>query len=157
MSNEHKNKTMSFRPDEWERILIEERAALSGMLKKDFITRSCIYSNICVVGSKENIKKIVDAVYEMKYTMVEISGSIATGDFPLSEDVFTEMVMRYCAACNMIVEILDGAAYLFDKESPVKSSVLERKEHLHQLLSSLESPNEDGDSEQVGDKKGTKI
>lgn len=152
MSNEHKNRTMSFRPDEWERIFIEERAALSGMLKKDFITRSCIYSNICVVGSKENIKKIVDAVYEMKCIMMEISGSIVTGDFPLSEDVFTEMVMRYYAACNMIVEILDGAAYLFDKEPTAKSSVLQRREQLKQLLSSLESPNEDGDSERVGDK-----
>lgn len=36
----HKNNTISFRPSEWERINIEERAALSGMTKKDFIAHS---------------------------------------------------------------------------------------------------------------------
>lgn len=147
MSKDHKNKTISFRPDEWERVIIEEKAALSGMKKKDFIARSCIYSNVCVVGSRDNIKKIVDTVQEVRYTMSEISSSIATGDFPLSEDTFNEMVMRYYAVCNAIVEILDGAAYLFDKEPSDSSSVLKRTERLQQLLSSLESPNQLGDTE----------
>lgn len=73
MPGVHKNNTISFRPSEWERINIEERAALSGMAKKDFITRSCIYSNICVVGTKNNIQKIVDAVEEMKNVVNEIA------------------------------------------------------------------------------------
>ena len=42
MPGVHKNNTISFRPSEWERINIEERVALSGTAKKDFITRSCI-------------------------------------------------------------------------------------------------------------------
>lgn len=58
MPGVHKNNTISFRPSEWERINIEERAALSGMAKKDFITRSCIYSNICVVGKKIIFRKL---------------------------------------------------------------------------------------------------
>lgn len=37
MPGVHKNNTISFRPSEWERINIEERAALSGMAKKDFM------------------------------------------------------------------------------------------------------------------------
>lgn len=143
----HKNKTIAFRPDEWERIIIEEKAALSGMTKKDFIAKSCIYSRICVVGSKENIKKIVNTVQEIKYTMSEISSSIAAGDFPMSDETFTEMVMRYYASCNVIVEILNSAAYLFDKEPPDQSSVLKREERLKQLLSSLESSDEVGDIE----------
>ena len=60
MPGVHKNKTIAFRPEEWERIIIEEKVALSGMNKKDFIAKSCIYSNICVVGSKVNIKKILE-------------------------------------------------------------------------------------------------
>ena len=44
MPGVHKNKTIAFRPEEWERIIIEEKAALSGMSKKDFIAKSCIYS-----------------------------------------------------------------------------------------------------------------
>lgn len=34
MPSVHKNNTISFRPSEWERINIEERAALSGMAKR---------------------------------------------------------------------------------------------------------------------------
>ncbi len=141
----HKNNTMSFRPSEWERIIIEEKAALSGMAKKDFIARSCIYSNVCVVGNKNNVQKIVDAVQEMQYTMKEISCAMPNGEFPLSEDSFNEMQMRYCAICLVIVEILNGAAYLWGKEVPEASSVLRREEQLKQLLQSLESPNRDGD------------
>lgn len=140
MPGVHKNNTISFRPSEWERILIEERAALSGMNKKDFIARSCIYSNICVVGKKENIQKIIDALQEVKYTMQEISSSINTGDFPLSEDSFKEMSMHYYAICLIIVEILDGASYLFNKEKPNVGSTKEKEERLKQLLDSLTSP-----------------
>jgi uncharacterized protein (DUF1778 family) len=72
MPGKHKNPTIAFRPSDWQRSLIEERAALSGHQKKDFIARSCIYSNIVVVGNKENIKRIVDSVQEMQYVMKEI-------------------------------------------------------------------------------------
>lgn len=57
MSGKHKCHTIAFRPSDWQRSLIEERAALSGHLKKDFIAQSCIYSNIVVVGKKENVKR----------------------------------------------------------------------------------------------------
>jgi hypothetical protein len=33
---------------------IEERAEASSMYKKDFIARSCIYSNIVVFGKREH-------------------------------------------------------------------------------------------------------
>lgn len=46
MPGKHNNPTIAFRPSSWQRALIEERADASGMYKRDFITRSCIYSNI---------------------------------------------------------------------------------------------------------------
>ena len=66
MPGKHKNTTISFRPSDWQRTLIEQRAALSGYHKKDFIARSCIYSNIVVVGKKETVKRIVDSLQEMQ-------------------------------------------------------------------------------------------
>ena len=66
MPGKHKNPTISFRAGDWQKALIEERAALSGHSKRDFIARSCIYSNIVVVGKQENIKRIVDALQEMQ-------------------------------------------------------------------------------------------
>ena len=84
----HKDTTISFRPSAWARALIEQRAALSGIYKKDYITRSCVYSNIVVVGKKENIQRIVDALQEMQMVMKEIAGQIQSGDFSLSEQSY---------------------------------------------------------------------
>lgn len=54
----HKDTTIAFRPSAWAKAVIEQKAGLSGMYKKDFITRCCLYSNIVVVGRKENIQRI---------------------------------------------------------------------------------------------------
>lgn len=53
MPGKHKNPAISFRPTEYERIQIETRIAMSGMQKRQYIVRACIYSNIVVVGKKK--------------------------------------------------------------------------------------------------------
>ena len=118
MPGKHKEPTIAFRPSAWERAIIEQRAALSGMHKKDFISRSCIYSNIVVVGKKENIQRIIDALQEMQIVMREIAGQIQSGDFSLSEKSYQELKEDYLALAVTVVDIVDGAAYLFDKEPP---------------------------------------
>ena len=55
MSNQHKHPTISFRISDAERKQIEARILASGMMKKDYFVRSCIYNRICVVGKKETI------------------------------------------------------------------------------------------------------
>ena len=62
MSNQHKNPTISFRITDAERKQIEARILASGMMKKDYFIRSCIYNRICVVGKKETIYPLVQAV-----------------------------------------------------------------------------------------------
>ena len=54
MSNQHKHPTISFRINDAERKQIEARILASGMMKKDYFVRSCIYNRICVVGKKES-------------------------------------------------------------------------------------------------------
>lgn len=115
MPGKHKNPTIAFRASEWQKALIEERAALSGHNKKDFIARSCIYSNIVVVGKQENIKRIVDVLQEMQYTMKEIVRQLQCGDFPLSGAAYKKMREDYLAMAITVVDIVNGAAYLFDK------------------------------------------
>lgn len=115
MPGKHKNATISFQPSDWQRALIEERAALSGYHKKDFTARSCIYSNIVVVGKQENIKRIVDSLQEMQYVMREIAGQLKSGDFSLSGDSYQELRRDYLAFVMTVVDIINGAAYLFDK------------------------------------------
>ena len=117
MPGKHKNPTIAFRPSDWQRALIEERAAMSGHYKKDYIARSCIYSNIVVVGNPINIKRIVDALQEMQYTMKEIVRQLQSDDFSLSEDTYRKMKEDYLAMTITVVDIVNGAAYLFDKAS----------------------------------------
>ena len=118
MPGKHKDRTLSFRTSTWARALIEQRAALSGIHKKDFITRSCVYSNIVVVGKKENIQSIVDALQEMQIVMKEIAGQIQSGGFSLSEKSYQELKEDYLALVITVLDIVDGAAYLFQKEPP---------------------------------------
>ena len=120
MPGKHKNTTISFRPSDWQRTLIEQRAALSGYHKKDFIARSCIYSNIVVVGKKETVKRIVDSLQEMQYVMKEIVGQMQSGDFSMSEDTFENMKSEYLALVITVLDIINGAAYLFDRKGEYK-------------------------------------
>ena len=62
MSNQHKHPTISFRISATERKQIEARILASGMMKKDYFVRSCIYNRICVVGKKETIYPLVQTV-----------------------------------------------------------------------------------------------
>ena len=76
--------------------MIEEKALLSGLTKKDFMTRSCINSKICVVGSMENIRYILDTIREMRYSLIETVERLSSeklaeggnsGELPLSNDL----------------------------------------------------------------------
>lgn len=138
MPGKHKDTTISFRPSGWQRSLIEERAALSGHYKKDFIIRSCIYSNIVVVGKKENVKRIVDSLQEMQYVMKEIAGQLEFGDFSLSDDSYRELKSDYLALVITVVDIINGAAYLFDKTPNVDNQHWKADLELEQFRSVLQ-------------------
>ncbi len=137
MPGKHKEPTIAFRPSTWARAIIEQRATLSGMYKKDFITRSCVYSHIAVVGKKENIQRIVDALQEMQMVMREIAGQIQSGDFSLSDGGYQELKNDYLALVLTVVDIVNGAAYLFGKESPADrrnwKTELELEQYRHVL------------------------
>lgn len=118
MPGQHKNPTISFRPTEYERIQIETRIAMSGMQKRQYIIRACLYSNIIVVGKKENIQRIVDAAKEMQQTMNDIKEQLLYGTVPsLSDDGLEELKAECTALATTIVDILNGAAYLFQNNT----------------------------------------
>ena len=135
----HKDNTIAFRPSAWARAVIEQRALLSGLHKKDFITRSCVYSNIVVVGKKENIQRIVNAVQEMQIVMKEIAGQIQSGGFSLSKEGYQDLKEDYLALAVTVVDILDGSAYLFGKEPPSDKRYWKAELELEQYRHVLES------------------
>ena len=72
MSNQHKHPTISFRISDAERKQIEARILTSGMMKKDYFVRSCIYNHICVVGKKETIYPLVQTVNALYLQLLEM-------------------------------------------------------------------------------------
>ena len=86
------------------------------MYKKDFIARSCIYSNIVVVGKKQRVQYLVEELRETQIVMKEITEQILSGDFFMSEESYKELKEDYLAFMITMVDILNGAAYLFDKK-----------------------------------------
>lgn len=118
MSNQHKNPTISFRVSEYERKAIDARILASGMLKKDYFVRSCIYNRICVVGKKETIYPLVEILrklYHQLYTMHTTFTSDTATMFPTSEDIST-LQTEYEIALKAIIDMLDGAKYLWEGE-----------------------------------------
>lgn len=141
MPGKHKNPTIAFRPSDWQRTLIEERAAMSGHYKKDFIIRSCIYSNIVVVGNQANIKRIVDALQEMQCTMKEIVRQLQSDDFSLSGDAYKEMKEDFLVMAITAVDIVNGAAYLFDKKPDIDNQHWKADLEIEQFQEMLEQDN----------------
>ena len=149
MPGTHKEPTIAFRPSAWARAVIEQRAELSGIYKKDFITRCCVYSNIVVVGKKENILRIVNALQEMQIIMKEIAGQIQSGDFSMSGESYQELRRDYLALVVTIVDIVDGAAYLFDREPPVERRNWKAELELEQYRRVLDIDRLDIDSRKI--------
>ena len=118
MSNQHKNPTISFRVSEYERKAIEARILTSGMMKKDYFVRSCIYNRICVVGKKETIYPLVEVLrklYLQLYSMHAAFTSDTATTFPTSEEI-SALQTEYEIALKAIIDMLDGAKYLWEGE-----------------------------------------
>ncbi len=118
MSNQHKNPTISFRITDAERKQIEARIIASGMMKKDYFVRSCIYNRICVVGKKETIYPLVQTVNALYLQLLEMQKVFTTPDctpdtLPSSEAI-KDLQTEYTNMLTAIIALLDGGKYLWE-------------------------------------------
>ena len=120
MSNQHKNPTISFRVTDAERKQIEARILASGMMKKDYFVRSCIYNRICVVGKKETIYPLVQTVnalylqlLDMQKEFIECCEPSALNNLPTSDEIKV-LQTDYNNMLTAIIDLLDGAKYLWE-------------------------------------------
>ena len=121
MSNQHKHPTISFRISDAERKQIEARILASGMMKKDYFVRSCIYNRICVVGKKENIYPLVQTINALYQQLLEMQqafiGSDADTAIPNtlpSLEAIKDLQTDYTNMLTAIIDLLDGAKYLWE-------------------------------------------
>ena len=116
MSNQHKNPTISFRISDAERKQIETRILASGMMKKDYFVRSCIYNRICVVGKKETIYPLVETIYNLYQQLLVMQTAFvdSTADeLPTTEEI-SALQTDYENMIKAIINMLDGAKYLWE-------------------------------------------
>lgn len=119
MSNQHKNPTISFRVSEYERKAIEARILASGMMKKDYFVRSCIYNRICVVGKNETIYPLVEVLRKLYLQLSNMHTSFSCDNvsaLPTSVEIST-LQTEYELALKAIIDMLDGAKYLWEGEN----------------------------------------
>ena len=120
MSNQHKHPTISFRFSVAERKQIEARILASGMIKKDYFVRSCIYNRICVVGKKETIYPLVQTVNALYLQLLEMHKAFVgycqdqnPDNLPTSNEI-AELQTSYNNMLSAIIDLLYGAKYLWE-------------------------------------------
>lgn len=113
MSGTHKYPTISFRISPREREEIEAKIFVSGMKKKDYFVRSCIYNRVCVVGKKETVYQIVKKLQEMQSRMEELSEQIKGEKPEVATEEIKELQTSYEDMLKAILWMLDGAKYLW--------------------------------------------
>ena len=121
MSGTHKYPTISFRISPRERDEIEAKILVSGMKKKDYFVRSCIYNRVCVVGKKETVYQIVERLQEMENSLLEIAEQLKDGKKEITSEEIKELHTAYEDMLKAVLWMLDGARYLWqetDEKSP---------------------------------------
>lgn len=121
MPGKHKNPTISFRVSDYERRAIEANIKMSGMLKKDYFIRSCIYNRVCVVGKKETIYPLVEELRKMQEQIAKLGEQFkAEGEIAMPEEELANMQTDYLNLLRAIIRMLDGAKYLWEGDSEKK-------------------------------------
>ena len=70
--NRKRPNTIAFRMSNEEKRLFEDRVAMSGLLKQDFIIQSLLFSNVQFLGSNIAIKKIEERLNEIEMNIKSV-------------------------------------------------------------------------------------
>lgn len=113
MSGVHKYPTISFRISPRERDEIEAKIIASGLQKKDYFVRSCIYNRVCVVGEKEAIYRLVEELQLMQANIADAVSQFERQEVTLSDEGLEQMRNDCLDMLKAILWMLDGAKYLW--------------------------------------------
>ena len=102
---------------------LQAKILASGMQKKDYFVRSCIYNRICVVGKKEVIYQLVEELQNMQTNLSELVKQLEQQELILTADGLEDMRNDCMDMLQAIIAMLDGAKYLWQgaKEEKEKS------------------------------------
>lgn len=122
MSGVHKYPTISFRISPREREEIEAKILASGLSKKDYFVRSCIYNRVCVVGKKELVFKLAEELRDMQTNLKEMTQQFESTETMLSREGMEDLKHDCMDMLKAILWMLDGAKYLWVNEQTKKNA-----------------------------------
>lgn len=102
----------------------ETKTLASGMQKKDYFVRSCIYNRICVVEKKEVIYQFVEELQNMQTNLSELVKQLEQQEVTLTADGLEDMRNDCMDMLQAIIAMLDGAKYLWQGVQIDKEKVL---------------------------------
>lgn len=121
MPGKHKDLTIAFRPTATERAQIEAKQKVSGLNKREFYIRSCIYNHICVVGSKENVLMLVNEMKTVQNRLEQLLVDIKENE-SVDNDECDDILQNYKAFVEAILEMLEAASYLWINNEKIPSA-----------------------------------
>ena len=92
---------------------LRRRFLVSGMSKKDYFVRSCIYNRVCVVGRKELIYQLVEELKIMQTNIREVTEQFEQKEVTLSSEGLQDMRNDCLDMLKAILWMLNGAKYLW--------------------------------------------
>lgn len=116
MSGVHKYPTISFRISPRERDEIEAKIKASGLNKKDYFVRSCIYNRVCVVGKKELVYQLVEELKVTQQNVGEAVEQFEEKEITLTFEGLEELREECLDMLKAILWMLDGAKYLWESD-----------------------------------------
>ena len=112
----HKYPTISFRISDYERREIDAKIKASGMMKKDYFVRSCIYNRGCVVGKKETIYVLIEELQKLYQGMQQLQEQFLSADIRITSEEMYELQKEDEYMLKAIIWMLDGAKYLWESK-----------------------------------------
>lgn len=115
--NRKRNKVVAFRVTPQEYKTLEARIAVSGIKKNKYYIDSCLYGRIVVVGSRQNIDRLIDTINEMELMLKILADEIKQGEYIKTLDKICEVKDEYCSMLASLLELMHEADKQVNKKS----------------------------------------
>lgn len=103
--NRQRNHTISFRVSEAEAQELEARIEVSGLAKNQYYIHSCLYGRIVVVGSRENVDRLIDCVHDMELMLKILLEEAEKGNVEATSREIQRVKEEYCAMLKALLEL----------------------------------------------------
>lgn len=103
--NRQRNRTISFRVSETEAQELEARIEVSGLAKNQYYLHSCLYGRIVVVGSRQNVDRLVECVQDMELMLKILLEEAENGNVKETSREIQRVKEEYCAMLKALLEL----------------------------------------------------